>query len=218
MIQEKAVTHQELQQFSEAVGLSRAAPGRVSTILMFEVYCRALVPSVPGDPNKIVAEIRALEGVGRLVGTKPPSRFKHPPLRGLWKKHYLLGGVASVARNVELGFGSGRRRLREIIKRNHHPSTAHLPPAEIARKIASEVVDLYAERSTRQALTGEWIVFGQHEGKNYYLCLARHDENNNDIYDRVLHGYSSQFPFLFSEGDQPAARRHSTSESVECND
>lgn len=211
MIQQRSITPEDLHRFSEAVGLSRAAPERVSTVLAFEIYCRALVPSVPGDPNKIVAEIQALEGVGRLVGTKPASQFEHLPLKGLWKKHYLLGGIASIAKNIELGFGPERWRLNEIIKRNHNPTTARLPPKEFARNIANEVVDLYADRSTRQALTGEWIVFAQYQGKNYYLCLATHEENDNDIYDRVVCGCSSQFPFLFL--DKPAAESPSANES-----
>jgi hypothetical protein len=105
------VTAEEVRQFAEAVGLAMAAPDRCSTIFMFDLYVRAFFP-VPGDPRKIVAEIRALEGLGRSVGTKPAEAFKHPPLRGLWKKHYLVGGLDSLARNIKIGFGRAVQRSR----------------------------------------------------------------------------------------------------------
>jgi hypothetical protein len=34
--------------------------------------------------------------------------------------------------------------------------------------------------------TGEWLVFVEHENKKYYLCLATHDEPDEDIYKRIL--------------------------------
>ena len=108
------VTHEEIRQFAEAIGLAGAAPGRCSTILMFDLYVRAFFP-VPGDPHKIVAEIRALEGLGRSVGTKPAKSFKHPPLQGLWKKHYLVGGLNSLGTNIQMAFGRKQKALRHIV-------------------------------------------------------------------------------------------------------
>jgi hypothetical protein len=40
----------------------------------------------------------------------------------------------------------------------------------------------------------------KHEGKNYYLALATHDEVRSDpagFYDRIKRGCSDEFPFLF---------------------
>lgn len=194
------VTHEEIHHFAEAIGLARAAPGRCSTILMFEVYVRAFFPvPVPVDPNKIVAEIRALEGLGRRIGTKPPESFKHPPLRGLWKKHYLVGGLSSLATNIQIGFGPKQKALRRIIAQHWNPKTAHLPPEVVSRGIADAVVGLYAERSRDESLTGQWIVYAQHEGRNYYLCLALHDEGDAAIFGRIKNGCVGEFPFLHSQ-------------------
>ena len=34
-------------------------------------------------------------------------------------------------------------------------------------------MDGYKERSGAQALTGEWIVYAKHNGRNYYLTLGK---------------------------------------------
>ncbi len=34
--------------------------------------------------------------------------------------------------------------------------------------------------------TGEWVVFAELDGVKYYLCLATHDEPDEDIYQRIL--------------------------------
>jgi hypothetical protein len=199
------VTAEEVRQFAEAVGLAMAAPDRCSTIFMFDLYVRAFFP-VPGDPRKIVAEIRALEGLGRSVGTKPAEAFKHPPLRGLWKKHYLVGGLDSLARNIKIGFGRKQKALHRIVAQHWNPKTAHLPPEAVSRNIADAVVGLYAERSRAESLTGQWIVYAQHEGRKYYLCLALHDEGDAAIFDRIKNGCIGEFPFLQSQlGLRPPA-------------
>jgi hypothetical protein len=113
---------------------------------MFDLYCRAFFP-VPGDPAKVVAEVWGLEGIGRLVGTKPAAQFEHPPLQGLWKKHYLVGGLPSMTVNIRLGFGRKRNKLRQIVQKHLNPATAALPPEVVSQNIARAVVGLYAERS-----------------------------------------------------------------------
>jgi len=58
--------------------------------------------------------------------------------------------------------------------------------------------NIYAERSRKQCLTGEWIIYAQHEGQNYYLCLAQHDEDA-DAFERIKRGCVDEFPFLRSQ-------------------
>lgn len=45
-----------------------------------------------------------------------------------------------------------------------------------------------------KALTGEWIVYAKHEGKNYYLCLGKPHENNT--YEKIKMVIKYDFPFL----------------------
>ncbi len=76
----------EIASFAEVIGLDRAAPNRYSLLLTLSLY--AGLKSGHLDPAKVVHEIRALEGVGRPSQLKPPIQNKHPPLKGLWHKHY----------------------------------------------------------------------------------------------------------------------------------
>lgn len=42
----------------------------------------------------------------------------------------------------------------------------------------------------------EWIVFKCYNGNNYYLTMARLDEGDQDINQRVRDAYDFDFPFL----------------------
>jgi hypothetical protein len=45
-------------------------------------------------------------------------------------------------------------------------------------------------------LTGEWIVYAQHEGANYYLCLGRHDSGDEYLRSQIDAICCQEFPFL----------------------
>jgi hypothetical protein len=171
------VSDTDLQQFVAALRLDRIAPGRISRLLLFQLYCCAHVPAIAarlGDVAKIDAELRGLEGTfGRSTGTRPAEPFARLPLKGLWKKHYLVGGRRSFAMNVRLGGGKKGREFRRIVASRHNPDTNHLPPQEVAGHIAHDVVQLYADRARAQELTGEWIVFAKHEKKTTTCVLPR---------------------------------------------
>jgi hypothetical protein len=194
-IPSRTVSEAELRQFVEAIGLERVASGRCSRAFMFHIYCLHIVPTLPGDPIKIVAEVQGLESNVEKFGTKPAEQFQHPPLRGLWKKHYLVGGMPSLVKNIKPAFGKKNRELRRIIEENHNPSTAHLSPQQISESLASAVTNLYAERANDQKLTGEWIIVAKHEEKNYYLCLAQHNEDDAAIFERAR-SCAAEFSFL----------------------
>jgi len=193
----RSVAVAEVHRFAEVIGLSRAAPERYSVILAFELYCRTTIVPRPFNPAKIVAEVQALEGLRSPVGTKDKVQFKHGPLKGFWKKHYLESGLRSVALNIQLGLGNDGPELAGITRKSYNPATANLPFEVVAKNIANATVNIYAERARRQHLTGEWIIFSRHRGKNYYLSLALHEESHAEIFDRIKRGCASEFPFLF---------------------
>jgi hypothetical protein len=114
--------------------------------------------------------------------------------------------MSSFAKNVVLGLGKKSRELRRIIKEHRNPGTAHLPPEVISRSIADAIVGVYQQRALTQNLTGEWIVFARHEGQNYYLCLATHDEvraNPSVLVERIS-GCTGEFPFLVAQLERAA--------------
>ena len=131
----------------------------------------------------------------RSTGTKPAQRFERLPLKGLWKKHYLIGGLRSYAVNLKAGAGKRGREFKKIVKSRHTPDT---PPQEVAKNIADDICQIYAGRAQAQELTGEWIIFAKHEGKNYYLCLATHTQGDDEIFRMVRDGCVGEFPFLRS--------------------
>jgi hypothetical protein len=50
-------------------------------------------------------------------------------------------------------------------------------------------------------MTGDWIIFAKHEGQNFYLGLATHEEAMpqvaDQLYDKLRGGSAWEFPFLF---------------------
>lgn len=48
----------------------------------------------------------------------------------------------------------------------------------------------------RQALTGEWIIYGEHYGINYYLSLGAHTEGDNVLRKQIETFCRQEFPFI----------------------
>jgi hypothetical protein len=47
------------------------------------------------------------------------------------------------------------------------------------------------------ALTGEWIIYAQYGGKNYYLCLGTHDKSGHKGLRQEIDDFCClEFPFL----------------------
>jgi hypothetical protein len=57
-------------------------------------------------------------------------------------------------------------------------------------------IEAFQKRAKKKRVSGEWIVFQEHNGKNYYLTLAAHDEGDENIYSRVCDAYDLEFDFL----------------------
>jgi hypothetical protein len=53
---------------------------------------------------------------------------------------------------------------------------------ELTHRVIHEPVET---RDAQKKLTGEWIVYLRHEGKNYYLCCNTHEAGDQFIYDRM---------------------------------
>lgn len=65
----------------------------------------------------------------------------------------------------------------------------------IGRMAYEYTVTSYEERVAENSLTGEWIVYAQHEGKNHYLTLATHKEPDEEVLKRIAL-CRDDFPFL----------------------
>jgi hypothetical protein len=173
---------------------------RISELLKFQIYCGSKYRLF--DTFAASDAVKHLEGRrigGRLIGTntKSADTFLHKPLRGLKKKHWA--DPRQFARNmineiketrVDTNFKS---QLDSFFKRNAGKDfDGHLIME--AAHIAS--IGAWESRVARNSMTGHWIVYAEFEEKNYYLCLASHDEGDDVIYERIRDICFKEFDFL----------------------
>lgn len=150
------------------------------------------------DTDVIADEIRCLEGGGRTTSTKPASRFTREPLRGLWHKHFM--DARFMARNLgnHWGLRRGGAPLERMLDEEFAAEKSGYFTDELAARISHRLVmEGYQDRAGRGALTGEWIVYAEHEGRRFYLTLASHAEGDDAIHKRILEWCRPEFPFLF---------------------
>lgn len=158
------------------------------------------------DMPAVLEEIDALEGLRPASRpTKEVEQFKHPPLFPLWHKHFFAS--RHVLRNTGdrwgISRGQGNRDLDALLteiatKYGDDPSTWQ---GKLAERFT---VDGLFDRADAGRLTGDWIIFGKHGGKNYYLDLAIHEEgrglaNAERLMHKLQAGSQAEFPFLFDD-------------------
>lgn len=187
----KTFTEVRLAEYANEVGLAQAAPDCYSWLLVMHLYLHAQVNDI--DPSMIVAELKALEGNAPSVGTKAATQFTGEPLKGLWHKHFF--SAQFVGHNLVNHHAGGR--LGKLVEQVMDPAKYPVITAELLDTLTHEVVTgAFEKREAQNKLTGEWIVFAKHEGKNYYLCLATHETGDQVIYDQIKSICFRQFPFL----------------------
>ncbi len=187
----------ELTAFATSIGLERAAPGRYSILLVLGLFGE--LKSGHLNPAKVVREIEFLEGIGRPIQLKPPSPFNYPPLKGLSHKHYLEDGFAGMAINLRKGI---RKYGLPLFKQRMHEAKEvgeeRYVTVDDCNSLANDAVQgNWIRLASAEELTGEWIVYVEHDGVNYYLCLGMHDKNrHDDLRKQIDTVCCHEFPFL----------------------
>lgn len=151
------------------------------------------------NPAKVIREIEALEGLGEPSLLKPPILNKHPPLKGLWHKHYLEDGVGAMAFNLRKGLGKyGLPLFSQYIREATTTGEERFLNAEDCNAIVNDaVLGNWSRLVDAAELTGEWIVYARHEGLNYYLCMGTHDKDEHETLRTQIDTLCCQeFPFL----------------------
>ncbi|QFY44915.1 hypothetical protein F6R98_02935 [Candidatus Methylospira mobilis] len=188
----------ELTYFANFIGLEAIAPGRYSMLLLLGLF--GGFKSGALNPAKVIHEIQALEGIGTPSQLKPPSQFNRPksPLKGLWHKHYLEDGLRALALNVKKGLDLyGIPLFQQCMREAQEAGEERYVTIEDIKPLANDVVSGNWKRlANAEALSGEWIIYAQHEGKNHYLCLARHDSGDDYIRQQIDAICCHEFPFL----------------------
>jgi hypothetical protein len=187
----------EITDFANSIGLECAAPGRYSILLLLHLF--GGFKSGHLNPAKVVYEINALEGIGTPSQLKPPTQNKHPPLKGLWHKHYLEDGLSSMAINIKKGLSKyGLPLFQQRIDEAEKAGKERYVSEEDVKWLANDAVNgNWIRLVTDKALTGQWIIYAQHNGRNYYLCLGTHDKNQHESLRQQIDAICCQeFPFL----------------------
>ena len=178
---------------------------RMSELFLVDlyVYCQEFGVA----PGQIIQEIEGMEAGGSTKrGTKPAEPFTREALKGLWHKHFF--SALFMAENLRIGLGKGR--LRKLVSEALDPSNAkpgetHEEYADrVSRELATQTVNETLDlRRGGGKLTGEWIVFARHEGKNYYLSLNTHKDGDPYIRARIIEFCLEEFPFIYGILETP---------------
>lgn len=165
---------------------------RCSQLFIIEIALRMVDDTIYGSPEKIASAITELEGKG-TCGTKKAIKFRKPPLKGLWHKHYVNDGIPSMVENIENELKKNEIQLDMF-------SLPGSPIKEMARKHADEISKCYLRRLNARKITGQWIIFCHHQSKNYYCCVGQHGEELL-IFEKIKQACIVHFPFLKSHLD-----------------
>lgn len=153
------------------------------------------------DDQDVLFEIQHLEH-GVPTTTKPAEQFKHAPLQPFWHKHFFSSRhlLCNVGERWNIARGPGNRDLDAMIKQVVSEQ-GHDPAMCIKLLTHRFFMGGIEERSEANRVTGDWIIFAQHGGNNYYLDLAAHEEGEVEkapvLLNKLRNGGSMDFPFLF---------------------
>jgi hypothetical protein len=150
-----------------------------------------------GEDHDVCCEIDALEGLSPHSSTKRPTQFKRPPLHPFWHKH--LSTSRHLIRNVGLRWSLERGGNRELDVAIETIATEYGDQPDLGQKrlVYQIVLGGIDDRARARQMTGDWIIFAKHEGRNFYLGLGTHQEADDAIYQRLRGGSEWEFPFLF---------------------
>lgn len=151
--------------------------------------------------NFAINEIVHLENPSKVPSSFVRADFfKYPPLKGLKKKHYGTDSVKEFKINGlnPTATRSGQNKLKTCIKK-HMKKDKNLSYV-IVNSVIDSVFGEIISKAERGKLTGEWIVFHEFEGQNYYLAFADHvdaDHNSSALLElskKIKHISKNEFP------------------------
>ncbi|KKY56537.1 hypothetical protein ACDH60_21705 [Pseudomonas ficuserectae] len=151
----------------------------------------------------VVAEMDWLEKMpwSSATRTKKQKKFSGDVLGNLRHTHYTTS--EHLITNIELHWTSEDRAsevqgIKDLITA---PENAGKSPEELWKlsgDIAGQLVGAYTQRRSERKLTGEWLIYGLWEEKNYFLDLGCHAELTDEqaLFDRLYSG-CPEFDFCF---------------------
>jgi len=189
----QTVTSDQLTQVAAEYGLDKLIPGRYASLFVLNILLHERFDGV--NPQIIIDEIMHLEGKGPSLQTKGASQFTGEKLRGLWHKHFMPANLSILGHNLsnQLGKSGIERIINEVFDPSRGATITTEMINEATHKIVTESLEKRAEAGK---LTGEWIIFAEEAGLNYYLCTANHDSGDENIANRIHSVCIHEFAFL----------------------
>jgi hypothetical protein len=151
-----------------------------------------------GEDHEVLHEIDVLEGFASNSSAKESTQFKRPPLHPFWHKHFSTARHLMRNMGEHWGLGnSGNRDLSAMIE-GVAVECGDQPDLWPKRLVHQLVLGGLDDRAAARRMTGDWIIFARHEGRNFYLGLGTHDDDDEALYQRLRQGSEWEFPFLFA--------------------
>ncbi|WED29903.1 hypothetical protein L3V77_21080 [Vibrio sp. DW001] len=188
--------YEKIMQFKRIFNIDEVLGGRYSVSFLLDVFFafeKGLI-----NISAVLDEIKYLEGVGSKTQTKPASQFNRKPLKHLWHKHYSDGNIPELAQNVKNALKNYSIPYLDEQVRDAEASdeVRYITETDISAIFDDVVSGSLARRRAEQKMTGEWLVYASHEGQNYYLCLAKHDDGDDNIRKKIDSTGMYEYPFL----------------------
>ena len=187
-------TQEQVREIKLQVFEQREYVDRISLVFAFRILAYF---SSKGRQHAVFDELDFLEGIHARTRTKAAKQFKHKPLHPFWHKHYF--DAYHIVKNIGAHWGlehGGNARLDQMI--HGVKDEFGMDPNKWGGALCHQfAVEGFWARVRTGKLTGQWIIFAAHEGKNYYLDLASHEESDADLFVRLRDSSQAEFPFLF---------------------
>ena len=156
----------------------------------------------------VLDEIALLEKIptSRSTGTKASEKFRGTILGRFWHKHYF--DASHLPQNLlNKWFGDYaekkgllKTKLHEVLMVDEDDTDIQRYWMAMANRISHALVyEGFKARKNRGALTGEWLIYYEHAGLNYYLDLADHREldDQQKLFERLMAECGWEFHFAF---------------------
>ncbi len=124
------------------------------------------------------------------------NMFRLPPLKGLYKIHHnpMSGLGYSLILNIKNYWFDKQEHIRNDKRKNYAAILEKVPDTNIAHILNY----MHMEAVHSKKLTGEWLVYAKHKNKNYFLCLATHNEGDQNIFCNKILSCYNEFPEIAS--------------------
>lgn len=190
---DQKVTSEKLTRFRDFFVYDDDLANRMSQLMWLDLYM--INENMGVSPPEILESIKDVEsGEAGGRGVKLATQFNKDPLRGFWHKHYF--SAHSLVHNMILGLGKdGVAKIVREVMDTGEPTVTKAMIEALAHRVTTEPVE---RRDAQKKLTGEWIIFAKHEGKNYYLCANTHGAGDDFIYNRISEHCIKDFPDVLS--------------------